>query len=100
MIIFRPETFLKKEIDQSEPAVNGNAMKDRHQTFCSDSDTDHEDDLFVNPNHFQSLVIHSDSDSSDEEVSDDDISAEEDSDVDSPSNDTEIKAIMDNNNTN
>ena len=94
-----PETFLKKENGQSEPALNGNAIKDRQEAFCSDSDTD-QDDLFANPNHFQSLVIHSDSDSSDEEMSGDDINAEEDSDVDCPSNDTEIKTIIDNNNTN
>jgi hypothetical protein len=73
--------------------VEGNAMKDRHQRFCSDSDTD--DDLFVNPNHFQSLVIDSDSESSDEEISGDDMSAEEESDGDCP-----IKTIVDNNNTN
>ena len=93
-----PETFLKKENGQSERAMNGNAIKDRQQAFCSDSDTDQEDDLFVNPNHFQSLVIYSDS--SDEEIDGDDISAEEDSDVDCSSYDTEIKTIIDNNNTN
>ena len=110
VIISRPKKFLEKAVEENghpEAVVNGSTVKDRHgggkgnQNLSSGSDTD-DDDLFVNPNHIQSLVIHSDSDSSDDgEISGDESSTYEDSDVDCPSNeDAAIKTIIDNNNTN
>ena len=105
-IIPRPEKFLEKACEENgylEPVVNGNAMKHRNheqdQSLRPDSETDTDDDLFVNPNHIQSLVIHSDS-SEDEEISSEDSSVDEDSDVDCQANeDVPIKTIIDNNNT-
>ncbi|CAB4007136.1 probable RNA-binding EIF1AD [Paramuricea clavata] len=103
-----PEKFLEKAFDENghpEPVVYGNTMKERHRSKCnqklsSDSESETDDDLFVNPNHIQSLVIHSDS-SDDDEISGDDSSVDEDSDVDCLSNeDVPIKTIIDNNNTN
>ena len=84
--------------------ANGNAMKDRHsgqdQNLSTDSETDSDDDLFVNPNHIQSLVIHSDS-SDGEESSSADSSVDEGCGVDCEGNeDLPIKSIIDNNNTN
>jgi hypothetical protein len=110
VIISRPEKFLEKAFNENghpESVAYGNTMKERHhRSKCnqklssSDSESETDDGLFVNPNHIQSLVIHSDS-SDDDEISGDDSSVDEDSDGDCLSNeDVPIKTIIDNNNTN
>ncbi|XP_028398740.1 probable RNA-binding protein EIF1AD [Dendronephthya gigantea] len=109
-----PEKFQEKAfepINHHEPTANGSRIKDgldereNGENSSSDNESETDDsDLFVNPNHLQYLVIHSDdSDSCDEfnnEESDDD-----DSDADSPeitsNEDVAInKTMIDNNNTN
>lgn len=66
-----PEKFMEKPADQNGHfKLTPPNTTVKNPDFCSDSDsdseTDEDSDLFVNTNHLQSLVICSDSDTSDE----------------------------------
>lgn len=90
-----PETFMEKPFEQNHHlellAADTTKTIQDCQDSCSDSESeiDEDSDLFVNTNHIQSLVIHSESGSSDEE-----------SNEEGDKEETDQKNIIENNNMN